>query len=105
MTLRMRFLPALAVLLLVAPLALAAPAPVGTAAPAATVAPLCPAADFLASLATPQSDLIQGCGPCSDTACVGMPINSVCGVGFRCIATGLCSSAATVRRCQCLIIG
>jgi hypothetical protein len=105
----------LAALLLTASMALAAaPSPGTVQAPSmavtqpqaalSTAAPLCPgASDFLSFLPQAQSDAVESCGPCSDAACVGLPPNSVCGSGFRCIVQGACSSAA-IRRCHCLII-
>jgi hypothetical protein len=115
MPFRTRLLLVLIPLLLTASLAWASPAaPETPQAPAATAgqplaalfpaAPLCAGADLPAFSPAPQTAAADSCGPCSDTACVGKTLNAVCGVGFRCIATGTCSTAAAIRRCQCLII-
>ncbi|HTQ79585.1 MAG TPA: hypothetical protein VMM92_06290 [Thermoanaerobaculia bacterium] len=114
MTSRKHLLVFVAVLLLSAPLALTPPAAAQT--PAVTpqltalftvlpeAAPACPGAGFLALSPQPQSDAAETCSTaCSDTACAGQPINSVCAPGFRCIGSLACTSAGG-RRCQCLII-
>lgn len=115
MSFRTQLLLTLVALLLVPSLALAA-SPAAPEAPQASAvavgqpfaalspaAPLCTGADFLAFSPEPQPAANDTCGACSDAACVGKMVNSVCGVGFRCIPGPTCSTAA-IWRCRCLII-
>ena len=117
MSFRTRLLLTLAALLLVPSLALAAASPAAPETPQAsavtveqpfaalsTAAPLCTGAAPLVLSPEPQPTATDLCGPCSDTACVGKVVNSVCGVGFRCIAGSPTCSTAALFRCRCLII-
>ncbi len=117
MTPRLRIVLLLTALLLPGSLALASAAPSAPPAPAATAAqplfldtalstaaPVCPRADLPAFLPPTVQPLANDlCGGCSDAACFGKEINSVCGVGFRCIRQAACTPVAP--SCRCLIIG
>ncbi len=103
----------LTALLLTAPLALAAP-PEAPQALAVTVtqppvavspaAPACKGGDLPLFSPAPQDTANDTCGACSDAACAGQPLHSVCGVGFRCIASGPSCSTVSPWRCKCSII-
>jgi hypothetical protein len=114
MSFRTQLLLVLMTLLLTASLALAAPAaPATPQAPAVSVAqPLaalvtadavCKGAEALVFSPAPQPTADDTCGACSDAACVGKMVNSVCGSGLRCIGGGP-SCTAGIRSCRCLII-
>jgi len=83
-------------------LAVAASAPLG---PPATATPACPRTDVPSFLSVPQPAAAEACGRCSDAQCAGKAPNSVCGVGFRCIVQGSCTTSPTPAfHCRCLII-
>jgi hypothetical protein len=63
----------------------------------------CPRAELPVLLPAQQPAADEICGGCSDTACAGKTIDSVCGDGFRCILQPACTSSAP--NCKCLIIG
>jgi hypothetical protein len=116
MSFRTKLLLILAALLLTtASLALAATAaPDAPQAPAVTAAqppaalspagPACKGADLPLFSPAPQTTANDTCGGCSDAACAGKPINSVCGSGFRCLVSGPSCSTVAIYRCKCLII-
>jgi hypothetical protein len=100
-------------LLLTASLALAAPpeapqALAGIAAQTLTAlspaGPACKGGDLPLFSPAPKDTANDTCGGCSDATCAGQPINSVCGVGFRCIVTGPSCSTVSLYRCRCSII-
>lgn len=113
MSFKAQILLILAALLLTASMALAAPpeavqVPAGTVTqPPATLFPAGPACKGEALpifSPAPQATANDTCGACSDTACAGQPVNSVCGVGFRCIVSGPSCSTVSPWRCKCSII-
>ncbi len=114
MSFRTKLLLILSALLLTASLALAAsPAPgvpqastVAAAQPPAALSPAAPAcegADLPIFSPAPRTTASDACGACSDAACVGLPVKTICSSGGRCISSGSsCSSGAP--HCRCLII-
>lgn len=105
----------LTALLLTASMALAATAPpAAPQAPAGTVAqspaalspsgPACKGEALPIFSPAPQATADDTCGACSDTACAGQPVHSVCGAGFRCIPSGPSCSTVSPWRCKCSII-
>jgi hypothetical protein len=114
MSFKSRLLLLPAALLLTAPLALLAAPPEAPQALAITVAqppaalspagPACKGGDLPLFSPAPQDTANDTCGGCSDAACTGKPINSVCGVGFRCIVTGPSCSTVSLYHCRCSII-
>ena len=113
MPFKTRLLLLLTALLLTASTAFAAP-PAAPQAPAVTVAqppaapspagPACKGGALPLFSPAPRATANDTCGGCSDTACAGQPVNSVCGVGFRCIVSGPSCSTVSQWRCKCSII-
>lgn len=113
MSFKTQLLSILAALLLTASMAFAAP-PEAPQAPAVTVAqplttlspagPACKGETLPLFSPAPKDTANNTCGGCSDATCAGQPINSVCGVGFRCIVTGPSCSTVAIYRCRCSII-
>jgi hypothetical protein len=113
MSFKTQLLSILAALLLTASMAFAAP-PAAPQAPAVTVAqppaalspagPACKGGDLPLFSPAPQDSANDTCGGCSDAACAGQPVHSVCGVGFRCIVSGPSCSTVSLYRCRCSII-
>lgn len=115
MSFRTQLLLVPAALLLTASLGLAAPAAPGAPqpSPAATAAqplaalspagPVCKgAANALVFSPEPQAAASETCGGCSDAACMGKTVNSVCGPDRRCLAGG--PSCTALPTCRCLLI-
>jgi len=107
---RLSALLVLALVLVPASMALASGDTASPPAPAApslasflTGASQCPRAELPVLLPARQPAANDICGGCSDAACSGKEIDSVCGDGFRCILQPACTAAAP--NCKCLIIG
>lgn len=114
MSYKTQLLLVLITLLLTASLALAAPAapqapqqtPAAAVAPSpaalSPAGPVCKGAGALVFAPAPQTTSNEVCGACSDTACMGLPVNSVCGPDRRCLDGG--PSCTVAPSCRCLPI-
>jgi hypothetical protein len=84
-----------------APAAAQAPSTCGGAPPLLAPIVLPPGAADLAPVADP---LTRTCGTCSDTICVGLPLNAVCAthvdVVYRCYVLSTCSVGSLQCVCQ-----
>jgi hypothetical protein len=114
---RMAFLAWVTLVLLAAALpvaAAAAPADAAAAPAAAEARPMCGGAPpLLAPIVLPQAaadvapvadPLTRTCGTCSDTICVGLPLNAVCATHvnqtYRCYVLSTCSVGSLQCVCQ-----
>lgn len=112
MTSGMRILLSLAALVLIACLPLASsdtpaarPAPAVAAAepfvPPATATQACPRTDIPSFFFEPKAAVVEACGKCSDTGCLGKGPTSPCGGGRHCVPQSQCPTSSGFF-CKCL---